>query len=65
MARAVRLIGSPADIRRAWEVFRTYDDKQWSFTDCVSRTVIERLKVDEAFVFDEHFRQFGTITVVP
>jgi predicted nucleic acid-binding protein len=54
-----------ADVRSAWQVFSAYRDKQWSFTDCVSRAVMERLGITTAFAFDEHFRQFGTIAVVP
>ena len=42
-----------------------FDDKQWSFTDCTSRVVIDRLSLPTAFAFDEHFRQFGNVTVVP
>jgi len=53
------------DFHLAWEIYRGYSDKQWSFTDCVSRVVMERLEVAQAFAFDEHFRQFGTVTVVP
>jgi uncharacterized protein len=53
------------DVFSAWEVFRSFRDKNWSFTDCISRTVMERLQVDKAFAFDEDFRQFGTVTVVP
>jgi uncharacterized protein len=53
----------PQDIRQAWNVFQTYGDKAWSFTDCVSRTVMERKGITAAFAFDEHFRQFGTVTV--
>lgn len=40
-------------------------DKQWSFTDCTSRVVMERLGIQKVFAFDDHFRQFGTVTVVP
>jgi predicted nucleic acid-binding protein len=54
-----------ADLETAWEVFRQYDDKAWSFTDCTSRTVIQRLSIATAFAFDEHFRQFGNVAVVP
>jgi len=54
-----------ADVRDAWQVFSTYRDKGWSFTDCVSRVVMERLRITTAFAFDEHFHQFGTVTVVP
>ena len=52
-------------IQRAFEIFRQFDDKEWSFTDCVSRVVMEDLKITTAFAFDHHFRQFGTVTVVP
>ena len=53
------------DLRQAWAVYSRFRDKDWSFTDCVSRVVMERLGITTAFAFDEHFRQFGTVTVVP
>jgi predicted nucleic acid-binding protein len=56
---------TPEDIAAAWKVFRDFADKQWSFTDCTSKVVMERLGVTIAFAFDHHFRQFGTVTVVP
>ena len=54
-----------ADVKRAWWVFESYNDKDWSFTDCVSKVVMERLGITTAFAFDKHFRQFGGIEVVP
>jgi predicted nucleic acid-binding protein len=54
-----------SDVARAWQVYSTHRDKAWSVTDCVSKVVIERLGVEYAFAFDVHFRQFGTLTVVP
>jgi predicted nucleic acid-binding protein len=54
-----------ADIRAAWQVFMRYTDKEWSFTDCTSKVIMEKLDITEAFAFDHHFRQFGTIKVVP
>jgi len=54
-----------ADIRSAWEIFRGYADKAWSFTDCTSKVVIEKLDLTAAFSFDQHFRQFGAVNVVP
>ena len=54
-----------ADIALAWEVFKRFDDKDWSFTDCASKAVIERLGIQQAFAFDHHFEQFGTVRVVP
>ena len=56
---------TPSEIAAAWEVFRTYADKEWSFTDCTSRVAMESLGIAEAFAFDQHFRQFGTVAVVP
>ncbi len=44
------------DVAAAWSVFKAYDDKRWSFTDCVSREVMRRLDVRRAFAFDKHFR---------
>jgi hypothetical protein len=54
-----------ADLRAAWQVFQSYADKEWSFTDCTSKVVIEKLGLSHAFSFDQHFRQFGTVLVVP
>jgi predicted nucleic acid-binding protein len=56
---------TPEDIRQAWATFQRYQDKDWSFTDCVSRVVMQRLDIQTAFAFDADFRQFGTVTVVP
>ncbi len=53
------------DIRRTWETFQRFSDKEWSFTDCASKVVMERLGLTQAFAFDHHFRQFGTAAVVP
>ncbi len=53
------------DVRDAWEVFRRFHDKDWSFTDCTSYVVMQRLNITTAFSFDHHFTQFGTVAVVP
>ena len=54
-----------ADLTLAWQTFEQFDDKNWSFTDCTSKVVMEQLRIDVAFAFDHHFHQFGTIQVVP
>jgi predicted nucleic acid-binding protein len=54
-----------ADLRKATEVFFEFADKNWSFTDCTSRVMMQRLSIQRAFAFDHHFHQFGTVTVVP
>ena len=56
---------TPDEFHEAWEVFRGYHDKNWSFTDCVSKRIIESLGVSKAFSFDHHFRQFGNVIAVP
>ncbi len=56
---------SEQDFANARIVFRRFQDKGWSFTDCTSRVVMERLVISRAFAFDEHFQQFGTVSVVP
>jgi len=53
------------DVRQAWETFRSYADKEWSFTDCTSKVLCERLSIETAFAFDRHFKQFGKLAVVP
>jgi predicted nucleic acid-binding protein len=58
-----RLVGlSPVldiDEDRAWEVFLRYKDAGFSYTDCTSFSVMDRLKVDTVFGFDSHFRVKG------
>jgi predicted nucleic acid-binding protein len=39
--------------------FRRHADKEWSFTDCVSFTVMQELKIRDAFTTDHHFLQAG------
>jgi uncharacterized protein len=56
---------SPAELRAAFDLFRRFTDKGWSFTDCTSKVVLDSLGLTRAFSFDQHFRQFGTVTVVP
>jgi predicted nucleic acid-binding protein len=56
---------APGDVESAWQIFDRYRDKAWSFTDCVSYAVIRRLGITQAFAFDDHFRQFGIVQVVP
>lgn len=56
---------TPEDFQSAWRIFQQYEDKVWSFTDCTSRVVMDRLGVEQAFAFDDDFRQFGTVAVVP
>ncbi len=53
------------DEQRAWEIFVRHQDKGFSFTDCTSFALMERVQIDTAFAFDDHFRQYGKFVVVP
>jgi hypothetical protein len=56
---------TPDDFARAWNAFVQFSDKDWSFTDCTSKMIMECLNISVAFSFDEHFDQFGSIIRVP
>ena len=49
----------------AWEVFRSFRDKEWSFTDCTSYCIIRAQRIPAACSVDAHFRQFGITQVFP
>lgn len=62
---AVRLewIG-PDRFRAAGALFRRHRDKEWSFTDCVSFTLMNELRIRDAFTTDHHFRQAGFVPLL-
>lgn len=62
-ARFVRV--GEDDFSNALRVYERYQDKDWSFTDCTSYVVMQRLQIKQAFSFDQHYHQFGTVAVVP
>ncbi len=43
----------------AWQIFKKYTDKQFSFTDCTSFVIMNKLSLNEAFTNDHHFEQMG------
>lgn len=53
------------DFGRAWDIFRSHRDKGWSFTDCTSYALMQRMGVTRAFAFDRHFSQMRGIRRVP
>ncbi len=63
VARLVRV--SPADEALAWNIFTRYADKGFSYTDCTSFALMERLRLDSAFAFDAHFEQYGRFVRLP
>jgi predicted nucleic acid-binding protein len=49
----------PERFHAAVGLFRRHGDKEWSFTDCVSFTLMRELRIRDAFTTDHHFRQAG------
>jgi predicted nucleic acid-binding protein len=39
--------------------------KEFSFTDCTSFALMERMRITTAFAFDIHFHQYGRFTILP
>lgn len=56
---------SDEDMAEGWRLFQRYQDKDFSFTDCTSFALMERLRIATAFAFDLHFHQYGRFTIVP
>jgi predicted nucleic acid-binding protein len=49
---------SEAIEQTAKAIFVRYDDKDFSFVDCTSFALIDHHRLDHAFAFDAHFRQY-------
>ncbi len=43
------------EIEAAWHVARAFPDQSFSFVDCTTFALMERLGVGDAFAFDSHF----------
>ncbi len=43
----------------AWELFKRYSDKSFSFTDCTSFVIMKQFGLTDAFTNDHHFEQMG------
>lgn len=63
IAQIVRI--TTQDEVSAFRIFEKYADKGFSFTDCTSFVVMERLNINTACAFDVHFKQYGKMIVVP
>jgi len=56
---------TPADLEAAWYIYQRFSDKAWSYTDCTSKHIIDTYHVPFACSLDGHFRQFGSVTLLP
>lgn len=56
----VRVLGWEDDLFEAGlDLYENRSDKQWSLTDCISFTAMQREGVREALTADHHFEQAG------
>lgn len=44
---------------KAWNIFKTHSDKEFSYTDCTSFALMEHKGIDYVLAFDRHFEQRG------
>jgi predicted nucleic acid-binding protein len=45
----------PPDLEAAWGIVNAFHDQAFSFVDCTTFALMERLGISEAFAFDSHF----------
>ena len=59
-SRVLQILSVSREIEdQALNLFEQYDDKDFSFTDCVSFVLMKERQIQEAFAFDHHFEQMG------
>jgi predicted nucleic acid-binding protein len=63
IAKIVRV--NAADENTAWAIFSRHADHSFSFTDCISFAVMERLTLDTALAIDSDFRSYGGLRCLP
>jgi len=49
---------------KAWQTFKRYSDKTFSFTDCTSFIIMQQLGITDAFTNDHNFEQMGFILLL-
>lgn len=59
-SKIIKIIHVSADyLQSAWELYRKYKDKSFSFTDVTSFVIMKNLGIRKAFAFDKEFLQAG------
>ena len=48
----------------AWEIFRRFRDQDFSFTDCTSFSLMQRLGIEQAATIDRHFSTMGFVAAL-
>ena len=49
------LIVESLDVEAAWHIVQAFPDQTFSFVDCTTFALMERLGITDAFAFDAHF----------
>jgi len=64
-SKVIEVVSITPEVERpAWDIFIRYGDKDFSYTNCTSFALMQQLRLEAAFSFDRHFRQFG-LRVMP
>ena len=50
---------APDYLQKTWKLYQKYHDKEFSFTDTSSFTIMKDLSIKKAFSFDEDFMKVG------
>ena len=58
-SRTLIIRAEAADEFRARSIVRQYGDHGYSLTDAISFAVMDRLHINRAFTFDQHFTRYG------
>lgn len=61
-SKVVRIVPISREIEEeTLDLFEKYDDKDFSFTDCVSFVIMREMGIEEVFGFDRHFDQMKLV----
>ena len=55
------IVLSEEDDRAVWEIFRRYNDKQWSYTDCSLLAMAQHLDIPRILSFDHHIEHLSLV----
>ena len=63
-SRRVEIIFTPQELeKKAYQLLARYDDQRFSFVDATSFVWMRKLRVREAFSFDQHFATAGFVVI--
>lgn len=63
-SRRVEILFTPQELeKKAYQLLERYDDQRFSFVDATSFVWMRKLRVREAFTFDQHFVTAGFVII--